>query len=235
MRLPQPVNPFAESAEHHRRSHQGHQQRVAAHHPRAVAQDAAHRLPRALLVGCRLKTVFGHHDHQRHGQRHHQRPAQQDGQVQLQERQSGAGEDTHQRADVVGLLSARVNRPDVLDADFIDDPGIQRAADERVADAGDHLRAQDGDERRHSAFQHEARAQQELADDHAQAAAVAVGQHASGHLEDESRDLQYRAHQHQLQRVHAYCLHEVHRKDGEDGAARQRRHRRHQQIDLICA
>lgn len=108
-------------------------------------------------------------------------------------------------------FSARASKPST---------GVNNTAE--VAQPPQHLRQQDRPEPGDRAFQDEPGADQKVTNDHRETAAVHICHHTGWHLEQEDRQLQDRAYQHQLQRGQVCLAHLVQRAGGKDHGKDQR-------------
>lgn len=160
------------------------------------------------------EATLPHQEDERRAERDGEGAADQERQVEGDGGEERAREHPEEGSEVVCLLATQVDPAEVFPAQFVRDPGLQGAADERVAGAPDKLRGQDRREGRQRPLEGEARPDQQETQDHRATAAVGVGQHARGYLEDQDGELQRRPHEHELQRVQADGLYPVDRRDG---------------------
>ena len=214
LRLPQAVEALARHTGEGSDYEQCPEDRATAHEPDAVARRGAHLTPQgAAFAWSRTEVALPHQEDERRAERDGECAAEQERSPKRDGREEGAREHAHQGAEVICLLAAQVDPSEIPFSDFVRDPGLQRAADERVACAPDHLRGQDRDEDGNRALEHETRPYEEESYDHRQTAAVGICQYPCGHLEGQHRELEYRTHEHELQRVETDGLDPVHRGD----------------------
>ena len=221
VRLTEPVEGLAGCAGEERGCAQKEDERRAAGETRALAcgHKELSQLRAFLVLLAPSKAGLGHGDECQQADGDGQRARDDDREAQVIRRDGDAEPEAEECARVAEPLAADEHGADLVRPHLVGDPGLVRAAHERVSEPPQRPRDQDRDEVGHEPDERPGDALQQDADDDRELPPVGVGEDTGRDLEDEDGYLHHGADEDQLQRVEPDLANEV---DGDHDKGRHR-------------
>jgi hypothetical protein len=165
----------------------------------ASTQRLAQSLPRvALGIGPRSVALFWHGQQQETRESPEAYPANQQRQRQLCGGERDVERNPHETPDLTELRGAHIHGRRLDVADFISQPRLMCPADTRTPDAQEHAPKRYAPERGHGPYESDTGIDYVQTNDHRQAAAVHISDHASRDLRQEDRGLHDGTDQHKF-------------------------------------